>query len=190
MTSRIFQHKQNLLTLHTQKGRGNIKLYLLTAWIIKYLISCWFSEDNFLHNEHICRKYLPWCHIKRMSLCHIFKILRPKFQKTLATSVLMTIMHYENYLWNKCTYSYKLYAIQEDHVSLEKLRGTAFSLIHQHDSSLWIWMTDILIIWLSTFKKRISGLLLVCKIDLTSLYFFLVHEDSSKCKNKRHRKQL
>lgn len=40
MTSRIFQHKQNLLTLHTQKGRGNIKLYLLTAWIIKYLISC------------------------------------------------------------------------------------------------------------------------------------------------------
>lgn len=40
MTSRIFQHKQNLLTLHTQKGRGNIKLYLLTAWIIEYLISC------------------------------------------------------------------------------------------------------------------------------------------------------
>lgn len=92
MTSRIFQHKQNLLTLHTQKGRGNIKLYLLTAWIIKYFISCWFSEDNFLHNEYICRKYLPWCHIKRMSLCHIFKILRPKFQKTLATSVLVTII--------------------------------------------------------------------------------------------------
>lgn len=39
MTSRIFQHKQNLLTLHTQKGRGNIKLYLLTAWIIKYLLN-------------------------------------------------------------------------------------------------------------------------------------------------------
>lgn len=43
-------------------------------------------------------------------------------------------------------------------------------------SSLWIWMTDILIIWLSTFKKRISGLLLVCKIDVTSLYFFLEHK--------------
>lgn len=78
MTSHIFLHKQNLLTLHTQKGRGNIKLYLLIAWIIKYLISCWFSEDKFLHDEYICRKYLPWCHIKRMSLFRIFTPEVPK----------------------------------------------------------------------------------------------------------------
>lgn len=138
MTSRIFLLKQNLLTLHTQKGRGNIKLNLLTTWIIKYLLSCWFSEVKFLHDEYICRKYLPWCHIKRMSLCRIF-------QKTLAISVLVTIMHYVDFLWNKGTYSYKLYAIQEDHVFLEKFTCTA--LIHPSSSTWsrsWILMNVIL----------------------------------------------